>query len=71
MSCKKRGCLPAIGFAFPDPERGGEGEAGGGSGLILEGLKGLCIGRGDTFCQGFLGVNPLSSNHGDAQWNFF
>jgi hypothetical protein len=46
-------------------------KAFGGSGLILEGLKGLCIGRDDTFCQGLSGVNPLRSDHGDAQWNFF
>ncbi len=30
----------------------------GGSGLILEGLKGFCIGRGDIFYQGLAGVNP-------------
>jgi hypothetical protein len=42
-----------------------------GSGLILEGLKGLRIGFDVTFCQGFVGVNPLRSDHGDAQWNFF
>jgi hypothetical protein len=42
-----------------------------GSGLILEGLRGLQIDFDVTFCQGFLGVNPLRSDHGDAQWNFF
>ncbi len=42
-----------------------------GSGLILEGLKGLYLDRDDTFCQGFVGVNSLRSDHGDAQWNFF
>ena len=43
----------------------------GGTGLILEGLKGLCIGKDGTFCQSSLGVNPPRSDHGDAQWNFF
>jgi hypothetical protein len=41
-----------------------------GSGLILEDLKGLRIGLGVAFCQGFVGVNPLRSDHGDAQWYF-
>jgi hypothetical protein len=43
----------------------------GASGLIFEGLKGICLGRDETFCQGFPGVNPLRSDHGDARWNFF
>jgi hypothetical protein len=25
---------------------------------------------GVAFCQGFVGVNPLRSDHGDAQWYF-
>jgi len=43
----------------------------GGTGLILEGLKGLCLGRDVAFCQGLLGVNPQGSDPGDAPWNFF
>ncbi len=42
-----------------------------GSGLILECLREFYIGRDEIFCLGFLGVNPLTSDHGDAQWNFF
>ncbi len=42
-----------------------------GSDLILEGLRGLSIGFDVTFCQGCVGVNPLRSDRGDAQWNFF
>jgi hypothetical protein len=46
-------------------------KASEGGGLILEGLKGLFAGWDETFCQGFLGVNPQRSDHGGAQWNFF
>jgi len=42
-----------------------------GSGLNFGGLRGLFIGRDGTFCQGFVGVNPQRSDHGDVQWNFF
>jgi hypothetical protein len=43
----------------------------GGIGLIFEGLKRLCVGWDETFCQGFPGVNPQRSDQGDAQRNFF
>ncbi len=33
-------------------------KAFGGSGPIFEGLRGLCIGGDETFCQGFPGVKP-------------